>query len=45
MKILVTGAAEFIDSSLSLRLLECDDEVVGIDNHNSYYNFQKVKII
>jgi len=37
MKILVTGAADFICSALSLRLLERGDEVVGIDNHN-YYN-------
>ncbi len=37
MKILVTGAAEFIGSALTLRLLERGDEVVGIDNHNDYY--------
>ena len=37
MKVLVTGAAGFIGSSLSLRLLERGDEVVGIDNHNNYY--------
>ena len=38
MKVLVTGAAGFIGSALSLRLLERGDEVVGIDNHNDYYN-------
>jgi UDP-glucuronate 4-epimerase len=40
MKVLVTGAAGFIGSALSLRLIERGDEVVGIDNHNDYYNPQ-----
>lgn len=40
MKILITGAAGFIGSALSLRLLERGDEVVGIDNHNDYYDPQ-----
>jgi len=38
LKILVTGAAGFIGSALSLRLLERGDEVVGIDNLNDYYD-------
>ena len=38
MKILVTGAAGFIGSALSIRLLDRGDEVVGIDNHNDYYD-------
>ena len=38
MKVLVTGAAGFIGSSLSLRFLERGDEVVGIHNHNDYYS-------
>ena len=36
--ILVTGAAGFIGSALSIRLLARGDEVVGIDNHNDYYD-------
>jgi UDP-glucuronate 4-epimerase len=38
MKVLVTGAAGFIGSALSLRLLERGDSVIGIDNHNDYYD-------
>ncbi|MER8453912.1 NAD-dependent epimerase [Mesorhizobium sp. M0166] len=38
MKILVTGAAGFIGYHVSKRLLERGDEVVGIDNVNSYYD-------
>lgn len=38
MKVLVTGSAGFIGSALALRLLERGDSVVGIDNHNDYYD-------
>lgn len=35
---LVTGSAGFIGSELTLRLLERGDTVIGIDNHNAYYD-------
>ncbi len=38
MKVLITGAAGFIGSNLVLRLLERGDTVIGIDNHNNYYD-------
>ena len=38
MKILVTGSAGFIGSELTLKLLARGDTVVGIDNHNDYYD-------
>jgi len=38
MKILVTGSAGFIGSALSLKLLDRGDQVIGIDNHNDYYD-------
>jgi UDP-glucuronate 4-epimerase len=38
MKVLVSGAAGFIGSNLVLRLLERGDTVIGIDNHNNYYD-------
>lgn len=38
MKILITGAAGFIGSALCLRLLDRGDTVIGLDNHNSYYD-------
>ena len=37
-KILVTGSAGFIGSHLTLQLLDEGNTVIGIDNHNSYYD-------
>ena len=38
MEIIVTGCAGFIGATLSKRLLERGDEVVGVDNINNYYD-------
>ena len=38
--ILVTGAAGFIGSALSLKLLNKGNNVIGIDNLNSYYDLK-----
>jgi UDP-glucuronate 4-epimerase len=38
MRILVTGAAGFIGSTLTQRLLDRGDEVLGYDNLNAYYD-------
>ncbi len=35
---LITGSAGFIGSALTLSLLERGDTVIGIDNHNDYYD-------
>ena len=37
-KKVITGSAGFIGSSLCLRLLKQGDIVIGIDNHNDYYD-------
>lgn len=38
MRVLVTGAAGFIGSSLCEGLLARGDEVIGVDNFNAYYD-------
>lgn len=38
MKIMITGAAGFIGSTLALRLLARGDSVYGVDNMNDYYD-------
>jgi UDP-glucuronate 4-epimerase len=40
MKYLVTGAAGFIGYHVSLRLLQAGEQVIGLDNLNSYYEPQ-----
>ncbi|UZE97615.1 NAD-dependent epimerase [Alkalimarinus alittae] len=37
MRVLVTGTAGFIGSTLAIQLLERGDEVIGVDNLNDYY--------
>lgn len=43
MKYLITGAAGFIGFSLSKKLLENGEQIVGIDNLNNYYSQQLKK--
>ncbi|HEC12890.1 MAG TPA: NAD-dependent epimerase [Acidiferrobacteraceae bacterium] len=46
MRVMITGAAGFIGSTLAHRLLDRGDEVVGIDNLNDYYdvNLKKARL-
>ena len=46
MKVLVTGTAGFIGSTLALKLLARGDEVVGVDNLSDYYdvNLKKARL-
>ena len=37
MKVLITGTAGFIGSTLAHKLLDRGDEVIGVDNVNDYY--------
>ncbi|MGB3738196.1 MAG: GDP-mannose 4,6-dehydratase [Pontixanthobacter sp.] len=43
MRVLITGVAGFIGSTLARRLLARGDEVVGIDELNEYYSVQLKK--
>lgn len=36
--LLVTGTAGFIGAAVALRLLERGEHVIGLDNHNAYYD-------
>ena len=38
MNILITGSAGFIGYSLALKLLQLGNKIVGVDNHNNYYD-------
>ena len=47
MSIFVTGAAGFIGFSLCKKLLDYEDQIIGIDNLNSYYEvkLKKARIV
>ncbi|MCJ7746257.1 MAG: SDR family NAD(P)-dependent oxidoreductase, partial [Desulfobacterales bacterium] len=42
-RILITGAAGFIGFHLCKKLVEYDDEVIGLDNLNDYYDINLKK--
>ena len=38
MSILITGSAGFIGSELAYKLLKTRLKIIGVDNHNNYYD-------
>ena len=44
MRVLITGAAGFIGSTLGHRLLDRGDEVIGIEDLNDYYDVNLKKL-
>lgn len=40
MKVLITGVAGFIGSTLAKKLISQGYEIIGIDNINDYYSVQ-----
>lgn len=46
LKVLITGTAGFIGSTLAMHLLKRGDEVIGVDNLNDYYdvNLKKARL-
>ena len=46
MKVLITGTAGFIGSTLAIKLLTRGDEIIGVDNLNDYYdvNLKKARL-
>ena len=40
MTILITGVAGFIGNQVALKLLTRGEDVIGVDNLNSYYDNQ-----
>ena len=45
MKVLVTGSSGFIGYWVSKELLNNGYKVIGIDNHNDYYDIKLKKFI
>ena len=40
MKILITGSSGFIGFHIALKLLKLGHEVIGVDDHNDYYDIK-----
>ena len=38
MKLIITGSAGFLGFSLCIKLLKNSHDIIGIDNHNNYYD-------